>query len=73
MFELTIKYFENLRIQIGTSSWDGTRYKSLHFLKTFEILCLLLELTNLSNHNLYPTTIRFYCAICCCIFAPLRF
>lgn len=29
MFELTKKEFENLRGQIGTSSWGGTRYKGV--------------------------------------------
>ena len=31
MFELTAKEFENLRSQIGTSSWGGTRYKPMAF------------------------------------------
>lgn len=31
MFELTTKEFENLRSQIGTSSWGGTRYKPMAF------------------------------------------
>jgi len=31
MFELTKKEFENLRSQIGTSSWGGTRYLPMAF------------------------------------------
>ena len=31
MFELTMKEFENLRSQIGTSSWGGTRYMPMAF------------------------------------------
>lgn len=31
MFELTAKEFENLRSQIGTSSWGGTRYMPMAF------------------------------------------
>jgi ORF6N domain len=31
MFELTKKEFENLRSQIGTSSWGGTRYVPMAF------------------------------------------
>lgn len=31
MFELTPKEFENLRSQIGTSSWGGTRYMPMAF------------------------------------------
>lgn len=31
MFELTTKEFENLRSQIGTSSWGGTRYMPMAF------------------------------------------
>ncbi|MEO6844987.1 MAG: ORF6N domain-containing protein [Ginsengibacter sp.] len=31
MFELTTKEFENLRSQIGTSSWGGTRYSPMAF------------------------------------------
>ena len=31
MFELTKKEFENLRSQIGTSSWGGTRYMPMAF------------------------------------------
>ena len=31
MFELTKKEFENLRSQIGTSSWGGTRYIPMAF------------------------------------------
>lgn len=31
MFELTMKEFENLRSQIGASSWGGTRYKPMAF------------------------------------------
>ena len=31
MFELTNKEFENLRYQIGTSSWGGTRYMPMAF------------------------------------------
>jgi phage regulator Rha-like protein len=31
MFELTKKEFENLRSQIGTSSWGGTRYAPMAF------------------------------------------
>jgi hypothetical protein len=31
MFELTRKEFENLRSQIGTSSWGGTRYLPMAF------------------------------------------
>lgn len=31
MFELTKKEFENLRYQIGTSSWGGTRYMPMAF------------------------------------------
>ena len=31
MSELTTKEFENLRSQIGTSSWGGTRYKPMAF------------------------------------------
>ena len=31
MFELTKKEFENLRGQIGTSSWGGTRYSPMAF------------------------------------------
>jgi phage regulator Rha-like protein len=31
MFELTKKEFENLRNQIGTSSWGGTRYMPMAF------------------------------------------
>jgi hypothetical protein len=31
MFELTEDEFENLRCQIGTSSWGGTRYNSMAF------------------------------------------
>lgn len=31
MFELTTKEFENLRSQIGTSSWGGVRYKPMAF------------------------------------------
>ncbi|MFZ1527460.1 MAG: ORF6N domain-containing protein [Ferruginibacter sp.] len=31
MFELTQKEFENLRGQIGTSSWGGTRYMPMAF------------------------------------------
>ncbi len=31
MFELTVKEFENLRSQIGTSSWGGTRYMPMAF------------------------------------------
>ena len=31
MFELTIEEFENLRSQIGTSSWGGTRYPPMAF------------------------------------------
>lgn len=31
MFELTMKEFENLRCQIGSSSWGGTRYKPMAF------------------------------------------
>jgi ORF6N domain len=31
MFELTPKEFENLRSQIGTSSWGGTRYEPMAF------------------------------------------
>lgn len=31
MFELTNEEFENLRSQIGTSSWGGTRYKMMVF------------------------------------------
>lgn len=31
MFQLTIKEFENLRSQFGTSSWGGTRYMPLAF------------------------------------------
>lgn len=31
MFELTRKEFENLRSQIGTSSWGGTRYMPMAF------------------------------------------
>ena len=31
MFELTIKEFENLRSQIGTSSWGGSRYLPMAF------------------------------------------
>ena len=31
MFELTMKEFENLRSQIGTSSWGGTRYRPMAF------------------------------------------
>ncbi len=31
MFELTNKEFENLRSQIGTSSWGGTRYMPMAF------------------------------------------
>lgn len=31
MFELTLKEFENLRSQIGTSSWGGTRYMPMAF------------------------------------------
>lgn len=31
MFELTRKGFENLRSQIGTSSWGGTRYMPMAF------------------------------------------
>ena len=31
MFELTMKEFENLRSQIGTSSWGGTRYIPMAF------------------------------------------
>ena len=31
MFELTTKEFQNLRSQIGTSSWGGTRYMPMAF------------------------------------------
>jgi hypothetical protein len=31
MFELTFKEYENLRSQIGTSSWGGARYKPMAF------------------------------------------
>lgn len=31
MFELSTKEFENLRSQIGTSSWGGTRYNPMTF------------------------------------------
>jgi hypothetical protein len=31
MFELSTKEFENLRSQIGTSSWGGTRYNPMAF------------------------------------------
>jgi hypothetical protein len=31
MFTLTAKEFENLRYQIGTSSWGGTRYMPMAF------------------------------------------
>jgi hypothetical protein len=31
MFELTTKEFENLRSQIGTPSWGGTRYSPMAF------------------------------------------
>ncbi len=31
MFELSAKEFENLRSQIGTSSWGGARYKPMAF------------------------------------------
>lgn len=31
MFELTMKEFENLRSQIGSSSWGGTRYRPMAF------------------------------------------
>ena len=31
MFELTMKEFENLRSQIGTSSWGGTRHMPMAF------------------------------------------
>lgn len=31
MFELTLKDLDNLRSQIGTSSWGGTRYKPMVF------------------------------------------
>ena len=31
MFELTRQEFENLRSQIGTSSWGGTRYMPMSF------------------------------------------
>lgn len=31
MFELSTKEFENLRSQIGTSSWGGVRYKPMAF------------------------------------------
>ena len=31
MFELTLKEFENLRSQIGSSSWGGTRYMPMAF------------------------------------------
>jgi hypothetical protein len=31
MFELTKKEFENLRSQIGTSSWRGIRYMPMAF------------------------------------------
>ena len=31
MFEITLKEFENLRSQIGTSSWGGTRYMPMAF------------------------------------------
>jgi hypothetical protein len=31
MFELNAKEFENLRSQIGTSSWGGTRYMPMAF------------------------------------------
>jgi ORF6N domain len=31
MFELTVKEFENLRSQIGTSSWGGIRYMPMAF------------------------------------------
>lgn len=31
MFTLTMKEFENLRSQIGTSSWGGTRYLPMAF------------------------------------------
>ncbi len=31
MFQLTLKEFENLRSQIGTSSWGGTRYRPMAF------------------------------------------
>lgn len=31
MFELSQKEFENLRRQIGSSSWGGTRYRPMAF------------------------------------------
>ncbi|MEN9598563.1 MAG: hypothetical protein RL596_874 [Bacteroidota bacterium] len=31
MFTLTAKEFENLRSQVGTSSWGGTRYMPMAF------------------------------------------
>lgn len=38
MFELTPEEFENLRCQIGTSSWGGTRYLPMAFTEYGELM-----------------------------------
>ena len=47
MFELSAKEFENLRSQIGTSSWGGTRYKPMAF--TEQGLAMLSSILNSST------------------------
>ena len=44
MFELTMKKFENLRSQIGISSWGGTRYMPMAF--TEQGLAMLTRVLN---------------------------
>ena len=41
MFELTKEEFDNLRCQIDTSSWGGTRYKPMAFTEQGEIVVFI--------------------------------
>lgn len=44
MFQLTAKEFENLRSQIGTSSWGGTRHMPMAF--TEQSVAMLSSILN---------------------------
>ena len=47
MFQLTTKEFENLRSQIGASSWGGTRYLPMVF--TEQVVAMLSSVLNSST------------------------